>query len=94
MFVARRGGLLRANRSLEIGDNVEQIANQADICDLKYRCFLILVDCNDSPSILDSGEMLNSARNTDRDVKFGGNDLSGLADLHFIRHVAGINRGS
>ena len=35
--------------------------------------------------------MLDGARDADRNVQFGRNNLSGLTDLHFVRHVTGIN---
>ena len=44
--------------------------------------------------ILHAGEMLDRAGNADRDIKFGGNDLAGLADLVIIGDKAGVDRGA
>ncbi len=94
MFVARRGELLRrADCSLELGDDFKQVSDQPDICDLEYRCFAVLVDRDDSPCILDPGEMLDGTRDADCNVQFGSDDLTGLTDLHFVRHLARIDCG-
>jgi len=36
--------------------------------------------------------MLDGAADADRDIEFGRDDLARLADLQFVRHVAGIDR--
>jgi len=43
---------------------------------------------------LHSGQMLNGARNADGDVEFWSNNLAGLADLHVVGDVSGVNSSS
>ena len=72
----------------------EQIADQADIGDLEDRRFLVLVDGDDDLRILHPREVLDRARNADRDIDVGGDDLAGLADLIIVRRIARIDRGA
>ena len=44
--------------------------------------------------ILHAGQMLDRARNTDRDIELRRHDLAGLADLPVVRRVAGVDRGA
>ena len=38
--------------------------------------------------------MLDRARDADRDVNFGGDDLAGLADLEIVGNIARVDRGT
>ena len=78
----------RSERLLEIRQHREQIADQAVIGDLENRRLLILVDGDDDLAVLHAGQMLDRARNADRDVKIRRDDLAGLADLLVVRRVA------
>ena len=79
---------------VELGHDLEQIADQAVIGDLEDRRLLVLVDGDDDLRILHAGEMLDRARDADRDVELGRDDLAGLADLVVVGHEAGIDRGA
>src|SRR5690606_10100831 len=40
------------------------------------------------------GQVLDRATDADRDVQLRGDDLAGLADLHLVGAVAGVDRGA
>ena len=77
---------------LHLRNDLEQVADQADIGDLEDRRLAVLVDRDDGARVLDAGEMLDRARDADRHVQLRRDDLAGLADLQLIRRVAGIHR--
>src|SRR5258708_6372960 len=91
---ARPGRSLLALPELlvELRQDLEQIANETVIGDLEDRRLLILVDRDDDLGILHPGEMLDGARDADRDIELGRDDLAGLADLEVVRHKAAIAR--
>ena len=78
----------------QLRDDLEQVADQADVGDLEDRRVLVLVDRDDDLRILHAGEVLDRARNADRDIDFGGDDLAGLADLIVVGRIAGVDRGA
>src|SRR6516162_3400025 len=71
-----------------------KIGHQAIVGDLEDWRLFVLVDRHDHFRILHAREMLNSAGNSDRNVKIRGYDFAGLADLPIVRRVAGIDRGT
>src|SRR6516225_1964773 len=77
---------------LDLWNDLEQITDEAEIGHLEDRRFAVLVDRDDRARILDTGEMLDRAGDADRDVQLWRDDLAGLADLHLIRRIAGIDR--
>src|SRR5262245_20401899 len=79
---------------VELGQDREQIADEAIVGNLEDWGLGILVDRDDYLGILHAGEMLDGARDTDGDVELRRHHLAGLADLVVVRHVAGIDRGS
>src|SRR5215469_4483608 len=79
---------------IELGKNLEQVADQPVIGDLEDRRLLVLVDGDDHLRILHTRQMLDRAGDADGDVKLRRNDLAGLADLIVIRHKPGIDRGA
>src|SRR5260370_5873675 len=89
---ARR--FLPTYHSLESGDDLEQVADQAHIRHFEDRRFAVLVDGDDGASVLDAGQMLDRTRNADRDVDFRRNDLARLSHLHLIGRIARIDRGA
>ncbi len=80
--------------SVELGQDFEEVADQAVIGDLEDRRLLILVDRDDDLGILHTGEMLDRAGDADRDVKLRRDDLAGLADLIVVGDEPGIDRGA
>src|SRR5579872_1895125 len=95
------GGPLQSSRSMlgalgELGVerryDLEEIAHKTVIGDLEDRRVLVLVDRDDDLRILHPGQMLDRARDPDRDVKLRRDDLAGLADLIVVGHEAGIDR--
>src|SRR3546814_3492614 len=53
---------------------------------------LILVDGDDGLRILHAGEVLDRARDADRDIDFGRDDLARLPDLIIVGDIARIDR--
>src|SRR4029079_19034803 len=91
----RRRGLLLpkfAECAFELGHRLEEIGDEAVIGDLEDRRFLILVDGDDDLRVLHAGQVLDGARNADRNIEIGSDDLAGLADLIVVRHEARIDR--
>src|SRR4051794_22930469 len=77
----------------QLGHDLEQVADQAVVGDLEDRRLLVLVDRDDDLRVLHPGQVLDGARDADRDVEVGGHDLAGLADLPVVGRVAGVDRG-
>jgi curli biogenesis system outer membrane secretion channel CsgG len=69
-------------------------ATKADVGDLEDRGVFVLVDGDDGLGILHARKVLDRARDADRDVDFGGDDLAGLADLIVVGDIARIDRGA
>ena len=61
---------------------------------LEDRRFGVLVDRDDRARVLDAGQVLDRARDADREVQLRRNDLAGLADLQIVRGVARVDRGA
>src|SRR5579863_7581102 len=79
---------------VELGQDLEQVADEAVIGDLENRRFLVLVDRDDDLRILHAREVLDRPRDADRDIEFGGDDLAGLPDLVVVRDEACIDGGA
>src|SRR5256885_8942622 len=78
----------------QLRDNLEQVADQADVGDLEDRGVLVLVDGDDDFRILHPREVLDRAGNADRDIDLGGDDLARLADLIIVGRITGVDRGT
>ena len=52
----------------QLRDDLEQVADEADVGDLEDRRFLVLVDGDDDLRILHAREVLDRARDADRDI--------------------------
>ncbi|KQU08295.1 hypothetical protein ASG68_22105 [Rhizobium sp. Leaf453] len=79
-------------RLLQFRQDVEEIADEAVVCDLEDRGFLVLVDGDDDLRVLHAGQMLDGAG--DADVELRCHHLAGLADLPVVRRIAGIDGGT
>lgn len=86
--------LLVAELLNELGNGVEEVGNKTDVGDLEDGCVGVLVDSNNELRVLHTGQVLDSARDTDGDVELGGDDLTGLADLERVVGVAGVDGGT
>src|SRR5947208_1093074 len=65
----------------QLGKRLIEVGDQAIVGDLEDRRLLILVDRHNHLGILHAGEMLDRARNADRNVQFRRHHLAGLAHL-------------
>src|ERR1044072_8017632 len=74
----------------EFRQRLIEIGNKAVVGDLEDRLLLVLVDRHDHLGVLHAGQMLDRARNPDRDVEVRRHHLAGLADLPVVRRIAGI----
>src|SRR5262245_43290321 len=79
---------------LQLRQGLEQVGDQPVIRDLEDRGFLVLVDGDDDLGILHAGQVLDGARDADRDVELRRHHFSGLADLPVVGRIAGIDRGA
>lgn len=63
---------------------MEEILDEAEVCDLEDWGLRVLVDCDDCLGVLHACQMLDGAGDADGDVEFWGDDLAGLADLEGV----------
>src|SRR5688500_2103310 len=90
-----RSSCSRRSRSELLGqlrDDLEQVADQADVGDLEDRRVLVLVDGDDDLAVLHSGKVLDRAGDTDGDINLRSDDLAGLTDLVILGRIAGVDR--
>src|SRR6187401_633023 len=69
-----------------------EVRDKAVVGDLEDRRLLVLVDRHDHFRVLHAGEMLDRARDADRDVELRRHHLAGLPHLPVVRRIAGIDR--
>src|SRR6056297_3657169 len=102
-LVRRKNSVTRWPRAMACKDlqllgqlrhRVEQIGDKAIVRDLEDRRFLVLVDRDNHLGVLHAGEVLDRARDADRDVEVRGHDLAGLTDLPIVRGVATVDCGT
>ena len=79
---------------LEFRQDREEVAHEAVVGHLEDRRLLVLVDRDDDLRVLHAGEVLDGARDADRDVEVGRHDLAGLAHLPVVGRVARVHRGA
>src|SRR3954468_2507634 len=85
---------LLVQRSFELRECLEEVADEPVIGDAENRRAFVLVDGNDNLGILHARKMLYRSRYADGDVKFRGNDLACLANLPVIGHKARVDGGA
>jgi hypothetical protein len=81
-------------RLFELGQDLEQVAHQAEIGRLEDRRIAVLVDRHDAAGVLDARHVLDRAGDADREIQVRRDDLAGLADLHVVGHVARVHGGA
>ena len=86
--------LTRINRFSCLRQDVEQVANDTVVCELKDRSFCILVDCNNVLRGLHTSAVLDCAGNTSSNVQLRRNDLTGLTNLVRVWVPASVNGGT
>src|SRR5829696_6804484 len=73
--------------------DVEQVADDHEIRELRDRRVGVAVDADDRAGGLHADLVLDRARDAEREVKLGLDDLSGLADLLGVRDPPRVDRG-
>src|SRR5690606_1250967 len=91
---ASAGALDLLDRRGERGDGVEEVGDEEVVGDLSDRRFLVLVDRDDRLRALHASEVLDGARDADRDVELRRDDLAGLTDLQISADVARVAGGA
>ena len=81
-----------ASSSFEFRQGLVEIGDEAVVGDLEDRRLLVLVDRDDDLRVLHAGQVLDRARDADRDVELRGDHLAGLADLPVVRRIARVDR--
>ena len=80
--------------SVSCGATCEQVADDAEVGELEDRRLGVLVDRDDRLGRLHAGAVLDGAGDADRDVELRRHGHAGLADLHGVRHPAGVDDGA
>src|SRR5207244_13246536 len=88
------GAVPELNKSHDLVDDLEQIAHEPEVRDLEDRRLGVPVDGDYGARVLDAGEVLDRARDSNCHVQLRGDDLARLADLHLVGRVTGIHRGA
>ena len=98
LFYCFRKLLLRGLGSLDSldqhGSDLEQVAADAVVSDLKDGSGVILVDGDDALGILHTSLVLDSTGDTQSNVHLGVNGLAGLTNLMVGRQPAGVDGGT
>jgi hypothetical protein len=74
----------------ELGDDGEQVADDAVVGDLEDGRFRVFVDRDDGPGGLHASPVLYRAGDPERDVQLRADGLAGLPDLELVRVPAGV----
>ena len=83
--------LLGLHRGRRLGQDREQVADDAEVDELEDRRLLVLVDGDDRLGRLHAGPVLDRARDAAGDVELRRHLLAGLADLRRVRVPAGVH---
>ena len=75
----------------EPGHDLEEVAHDAVVGHLEDRCVLVAVDRDDGARRAHAGQVLDRARDADRDVKLRAHRLAGLAHLLAVVAPAGVD---
>src|SRR3954447_24048925 len=86
--------LLRLDRLGQLGEDLVQIPDHAEIRELEDRRVLVLVDREDVLRALHPNLVLDRAGDAGRQVKLRRDRLAGLADLGRVRVPAGVDHGA
>src|SRR3954452_6397221 len=74
------------------GDDLEQVADDAEVGQLEDRRLGVLVDRDDGLRGLHAGPVLDRTGDAHGDVELRGDGLAGLPDLEGVRVEAGVHR--
>src|SRR5436309_334636 len=82
------------NQLTQLGDRIVQVGDDSVIGNIKDRGVGVLVNGNDDLAVLDAGHVLSRTGDASRNIKVGGNDFAGLADLKLVWGDAAVDGGS
>src|SRR4051794_29797712 len=77
----------------QLGDDLVQVAHDAEVGELEDRGVRVLVDRDDVLGALHADLVLDRARDAGREVQLRRHRLAGLADLARVREPAGVDHG-
>src|SRR5712692_5116142 len=86
--------LLGFDRGRKGGHDLERVADHAEVGHLHDRSLRVLVDGDDHLGRLHTDRVLHGPGYANRDVNARAHGLAGLADLHRVRHPAGIDNSA
>src|SRR5437016_10779954 len=86
--------LLRLHGRGELGQDLVQVPDDAEVRELEDRRVLVLVDRDDVLRRLHADLVLDRAGDAGSEVELRGDRLAGLADLRGVRIPAGIDHGT
>src|SRR5437899_1959250 len=89
--MARLTALLRLDRVSQLGDDLVQVAHDAEVRELEDRRVLVLVDREDVLRALHADLVLDRAGDAEREVELRRDRLARLADLRGVRVPAGVD---
>src|SRR4051795_11783327 len=85
--------LLRLHRVGELGQDLVEVPDDAEVGELEDRRVRVLVDRDDVLGVLHADLVLDRARDPGREVQLRRDRLAGLADLRGVRVPAGVDHG-
>src|SRR5215218_9596540 len=83
--------LLRLYRLGQLGQDLVEVADHAEVRELEDRRVLVLVDRDDVLGALHADLVLDRAGDARREVELRRDRLAGLADLRGVRVPAGVD---
>ena len=78
----------------EHGDNLVEVAHDAEVGNAEDGGELVLVDGNDQLALFHTGKVLNGTADTAGKIEVGTNGLTGLSHLTALIHDTGINHST
>lgn len=75
-------------------NNVKDIAHNTEISDIEDGGIGVFIHSDDVLGGLHAGEVLDCARDTERDIEVGGHGHAGLSDLGGVVDVACVDGGA
>src|SRR3954467_7533895 len=91
MPICRSAALLGLHCLGQLGQDLVQVPNDAEVRELEYRRVRVLVDRDDVLRVLHPDLVLDRSGDAGGEVELGRHRLAGLADLGGVRVPAGVD---